>query len=511
VGDSDFRPQVVVFACNWCSYAGADTAGVSRVQYNPLVRVIRVMCSGRVHPAFVFRAFAKGADGVLITGCHFGDCHYISGNERQVELFERVQAITDILGLDQKRVGLEWISAAEGERFGKVMDEFVEQVTLLGPAPKPLITEGEEPASQREAESAWACFQCGKCTGSCPVAAAGTALSPRRLVGDYLLDRIFSPSLECLSCLACEEGCPQGVSLGEVVAAERRDVFTEAAWGQRPHGGIFQGLARMMTSPDLHPRRGEWVPDGARVAERGKTLLYVGCAPYYDAFFPELGVRTLDAARGAVKILNHLGIEPVILRGERCCGHDAYWEGDWATFARLAALNTEAVRTTGAEQMLFTCPECLSAYRNLYPKLGLQVPSRLLHFSQYLLEHMADLPLEGVEECLTFQDPCRLSRHVGETEAPRKVLAPLGDGRLVEMAHAGARGTCCAATWMRCDAVTKSVQMGRLDEARATGARLLVTACPKCEIHLSCTQREQEDGRLELRDLTALVADRLKE
>ena len=129
-----FVPRVVVFACNWCSYAGADAAGVSRIQYSPHFRIIRVMCSGRVHPAFVLRAFELGADGVLVSGCHFGDCHYIFGNERAVEQFEKTKALLKILGLEEGRIRLEWISAAEGVKFGRVIDEFVEQVRALGPS-----------------------------------------------------------------------------------------------------------------------------------------------------------------------------------------------------------------------------------------------------------------------------------------------------------------------------------------------------------------------------------------
>ncbi len=130
----DFTPRIVVFACNWCSYAGADTAGISRIQYSPHFRIIRVMCSGRVHPAFVLRAFELGADGVLVSGCHFGDCHYIFGNERAVEQFEKTKALLKILGLEEGRIRLEWISAAEGVKFGRVIDEFVEQVRALGPS-----------------------------------------------------------------------------------------------------------------------------------------------------------------------------------------------------------------------------------------------------------------------------------------------------------------------------------------------------------------------------------------
>ncbi|MCP4593221.1 MAG: hydrogenase iron-sulfur subunit [bacterium] len=128
-------PRIVVFACNWCSFAGADTAGVSRIQHQPHFRIIRVMCSGRIQPGFVLRAFEKGADGVLVSGCHFGDCHYIFGNERAVEQFEKTMRVVQMLGLEEGRLRLEWISAAEGVRFAEVIDEFTDQVRGLGPSP----------------------------------------------------------------------------------------------------------------------------------------------------------------------------------------------------------------------------------------------------------------------------------------------------------------------------------------------------------------------------------------
>ena len=132
---SAWNPHIVVFACNWCSYAGADTAGVSRIQHQPHFRMIRVMCSGRIQPGFVLRAFEKGADGVLVSGCHFGDCHYIFGNERAVEQFEKTMNVVKLLGLEQGRLRLEWISAAEGVRFAQVINEFTDQIRELGPSP----------------------------------------------------------------------------------------------------------------------------------------------------------------------------------------------------------------------------------------------------------------------------------------------------------------------------------------------------------------------------------------
>lgn len=128
----DFQPRIIAFACNWCSYAGADLAGVSRIQYPPTTRVIRVMCSGRVSPMFILEALRGGADGVLVTGCHLGDCHYISGNEKAVRNVEMARSLIELLGIEEERLRLEWISAAEGARFAKVVQEFTEQVRELG-------------------------------------------------------------------------------------------------------------------------------------------------------------------------------------------------------------------------------------------------------------------------------------------------------------------------------------------------------------------------------------------
>jgi len=130
-----FEPYIISFLCNWCGYAGADLAGTSRIQYPPNLRAIRLMCSGRVDPTFILTALKRGADGVLVVGCHPGDCHYIDGNlrtERRVALLKKM--LSD-LGLDDRRVRLEWISASEGERFAVVVKEFVEEIRALGPNP----------------------------------------------------------------------------------------------------------------------------------------------------------------------------------------------------------------------------------------------------------------------------------------------------------------------------------------------------------------------------------------
>jgi len=132
--NNGFEPNILTFCCNWCSYAGADLAGVSRFQYPPNMRIVRVMCSGRIDPSFVLKALKDGVDGVLITGCHIGDCHYITGNEYAEERFEGLHNILiKQLGINKKRVRLEWVSASEGKRFADLITEFTNQIKELGP------------------------------------------------------------------------------------------------------------------------------------------------------------------------------------------------------------------------------------------------------------------------------------------------------------------------------------------------------------------------------------------
>jgi len=128
-------PKILVFCCNWCSYAGADLAGVSRLQMPPYFRVIRVMCSARVDPEFVLRAFQKGVDGVLVAGCHPADCHYIGGNYRTRRRIALLKMLLQQFGFDPDRLRLEWISAGEGEKFQKTIIEFTGTVKELGPSP----------------------------------------------------------------------------------------------------------------------------------------------------------------------------------------------------------------------------------------------------------------------------------------------------------------------------------------------------------------------------------------
>lgn len=130
---NEFEPNIVAFLCNWCSYAGADLAGTSRMKYPPNVRVIRVMCSGRVNPMFVINALQQGADGVLIAGCHPGDCHYVQGNYFTRRRMAVLRRLLEYIGIEPERVQMAWVSASEGQKFADVIKEITEKVKKVGP------------------------------------------------------------------------------------------------------------------------------------------------------------------------------------------------------------------------------------------------------------------------------------------------------------------------------------------------------------------------------------------
>jgi len=132
----EFEPKIIGFLCNWCAYAGADLAGVSRIQYPPNIRIVRVMCSGRVDPSFILEALKDGADGVLVAGCHLpSDCHYISGNFKALRRIKLLKKVLEQFGIEPERVRLEWISASEGDKFAAVVKDMVEEIKKIGPNP----------------------------------------------------------------------------------------------------------------------------------------------------------------------------------------------------------------------------------------------------------------------------------------------------------------------------------------------------------------------------------------
>jgi Fe-S oxidoreductase len=372
-------------------------------------------------------------------------------------------------------------------------------------------------AELRRSTRAALCAECGKCTAVCPLAATG-GFSARAVACQHLGEELDGPGLgvrRCLTCGACELRCPQGVRFTELVRRLRELRGDDLAGVGCPHGGALQSLMRLMARDGATQERLGWLtPDLETDPAKGEVFYWTGCTMYYDAFFPDLGVATLPATRAAVRLLNALGVVPVVSPEERCCGHDLLWNGDRESFELLARHNVRLLERSGAKTLVTSCAECLRTWKVDYEPFLPAAPPRILHLSELLAERLPELTLKGIgTRRVTFQDPCRLGRHLGIYEPPRRVIAALPGVELAEMGRSGKTARCCAGgTWSHCDRYAKRIQVDRLREARETGAELLVTACPKCRIHLGCAMRDPDvRGRAEIetRDVAELVADAL--
>jgi len=376
------------------------------------------------------------------------------------------------------------------------------------------------PADLAKQTRAWACYDCGKCTATCPISRAGGDYSPRRHV--LAANRGENGGIDaggnlrmCLTCSLCDSRCPVQVDYTNLVRKLREISYRADTQMECPHGGALQALMRMMANGGLSQHRLEWLSGGMKTdAREGQVFYWTGCAVYFDAFFEKLGVKTLDANRAAVRLMNYLNFTPIVSPEERCCGHDLLWNGDRENFERLARHNVALVRESGAEILVTSCAECLRTWKMDYAPFFEGKTPRMLHISEFIVQHRAELKFErDGKRRVVFQDPCRLGRHLGIYEPPRQVLKGIAGVELVEMRKSGPAAVCCAGgTWSNCDRFAKKIQVDRLRDARATGAEVLATACPKCQIHFRCAMKDpnlSSDIEIEMRDIAEIVVESL--
>jgi Fe-S oxidoreductase len=201
-----------------------------------------------------------------------------------------------------------------------------------------------------------------------------------------------------------------------------------------------------------------------------------------------------------------------LLNSERCCGHDLLWSGDRENFLKLAELNVEAIQQMGIKKVITACPECYRTLAHDYPKQGIEIDFEVVHIFD-LLESEIDKGAVGfkkLNKSLTFQDPCRLSRFEDRADLPRKLINRLAAKEFNEMQDRGISAICCGnCAWTSCDSYSKALQVKRIRQARDTKSDLLVTACPKCQIHFSCAMEDPffgEELNMEMMDLTSVLA-----
>ena len=368
---------------------------------------------------------------------------------------------------------------------------------------------------------AYLCMECGKCTGTCPVSRYNHGYSPRILVNKAIrsgdLDLLKDKNIwACLTCKLCDERCPAGIEYIDLTLTTRLEAKKIGEQALCSHGGAAQSLMRIMTTPELEQKRLDWIDSNLKTTQKGELLYFVGCLPYFDILFSDIKVNTLEAARSSIKILNHLGITPVVLPQERCCGHDLLWSGDMENFEKLARHNIEEIKKSGAKKIVFSCPEGYRTFKIDYPKY-FSTDFEVEHIAETISSAISDekLKFKNLKKVVTFQDPCRLGRHLGIYDEPRKAIAAVPELTLNEMTRSRERAICCGVSaWMNCSTYSKSIQRARLTEAKETEADLLVLSCPKCEIHFQCAMNDEKTGKeakIKTAQLVTLIADALED
>jgi len=356
------------------------------------------------------------------------------------------------------------------------------------------------------------CLDCGVCTGSCPVAKVFPDFSPRQII-ERSLYGLEEPSdgtiWSCLTCAQCSVRCPAHIQFPDFVRRLRKEAHALGLDGVPAHNGMLQTIMAIQTK-NIPQNRTSWVGEG-KIREQGEVFYFVGCRPFFDVVFRDIDAGSIQGARNVLKILNACGIEPMVSNEERCCGHDALWNGDEETFRKLGRLNLEVIRSSGAKKVLFACPEGYYTFKNIYPGYFGDLGFEVVHILDFLSGRIKDGALRLAEgNCVvTYHDPCRLGRLAGIYDAPRGLLEAIPGIRFVEMPRSRENAVCCGTTgWMNCSSCSKEIQMGRLKEAGDTGATALITACPKCQIHFRCT-KAAFDLAIEITDLYDLLAERL--
>jgi Fe-S oxidoreductase len=466
-----------------------------------------VTCIGQVGAGEILSAFLSGATGVVLIGCKDDECRHIKGPPTARSQVEMSRSLLELLGYDQGQV----------EYTSNGNDEDLIRRTIQAPRTRSAREQGIESPSLPNFSpvSHFICLDCGRCSGICPVARTGLGFSPRRLIKQALTDQA-EPALRtvyaCIGCDLCTTVCPSGESITKTVKWLRMIAYNNQVMPVLAHNGLLPTIARIMAKGEQIQNRIDWLKPGLRVTEQGETALFVGCLPYFDVLFADFDVHPITTAQNAVRSMNALGVEPVLLKDERCCGHDLLWLGDTASAINLARHNIEQLKDAGVKRVVFICPECLYTFKVDYPEIVGETGLELVHISQFLSEHgfKPEVKRRGERRIATYHDPCRLGRQLGVYEPPRQLIAAMPEIELREMRHGRSQGLCCGGTsWLECGAAVKLLQERRLAEAKETGADTLVTACPKCEIHLRCAQTKSAE-RLKIINLVDLLMNENK-
>lgn len=362
------------------------------------------------------------------------------------------------------------------------------------------------------------CLDCGKCTVVCPVSRYDQGFNPRLIVQGALRQNSHAPVDKniwaCIGCNMCMERCNYNVQYTDFIRFLRSRALSQGAEVTCSHSGIPQVTMHMM-SKNIKQNRLGWLPKDIKVKEQSETAFFVGCAPYFDVLFNDLGAHTIEGPKGAMRLLNHAELPFTLLPNERCCGRDLLLLGDTEGFLALAQANMDEFNQHGIKDIITACPECYYTLKVDYPRFLKKWHINVRHVTEIMVPLIDNnqLALGKFSQKVTYHDPCALGRYSRIFEQPRRILKSISGLEIVEMADNREKALCCGANpWAHCGSVNKQIQKERLGQAKATGADILVTACPKCQIHLKCAQKNAEGNnvcQIEIKDIFHLAAQSL--
>ncbi len=362
---------------------------------------------------------------------------------------------------------------------------------------------------------AYYCLECGICTGSCPISRYSASYSPRIFVERALLfDEMETLSDEgvwsCLTCGTCNSRCPSGVDYTEFMQEVRQRARKVGMDGVCTHAATLSALFELQKSPYFR-KPTSWLGKNVKIRSRGDTYYFGGCLPFLSVIFKEIGFDGTQIGHSAVRLLNKIGIVPVVSEEEVCCGHDAYWTGETELAKEFAQRNIRLLKRLGVKRVIFSCPECYYMFKYIYPELLGKVNFEVVHILSLLSDNSDRLGRRSYNKKVTYHDPCRLARYDSIIEEPRSLLSSIDSITFDEMERSGTETLCCGSSnWVSCSRVNKKIQVERLEEAIATGAEVLVTSCPKCNIHLRCALHDGDIERdIEIKDILTLLRESL--
>jgi len=367
------------------------------------------------------------------------------------------------------------------------------------------------------------CFQCGTCSGICTLSYVKPTYSPRGIIYKYLVNREkevkdlnINEFLDCLTCNACYARCPQEVDMAEFIREIRTELFKQGVCVEESHEGITSTIARIQTNEEVKPKLpSNFLPNDVKVLDKGEIVYFPGCLAIFDKIFEGYETNFKEIARDSVRILDKLYKEPIaVLPDLKCCGHDNFWKGDFDTFEKLAKYNIKKLKEAGASLVIFSCAEGYRTFKTDYPRFFGELPFDIKHISEIIKENLDLNEIEFSEEIkktITYHDPCRLGRFSNIYDQPRDILK--SNSKKIdfkEMERIRENAQCCGVPlFANCNDYTKALRLDRLKEAENT-AEMLVTACPKCQLHFNCLLRELKDTpskiNVEVADLVNVVA-----